>query len=82
VRVGASFTSKKGSNDQISLGETRRPVVRTLAWFHQWRRLRTRYERRLDIHQAFLILVCIKTCAITLSSVLCKNRVNSDTRNL
>ena len=28
-------------------------VERTLAWLHQFRRLRVRYERRDDVHEAF-----------------------------
>ena len=54
---------EKGIDDQSGLGETRWPVERTLAWLHQNRRLRIRYERRPDIHQAFLTLACIKICA-------------------
>jgi Transposase DDE domain len=37
---------------------------RTIAWLHQNRRLRIRYERRADIHEAFLAigysLICLK----------------------
>ena len=29
-------------------------VERTLAWLSQMRRLRVRYERRADIHEAFV----------------------------
>ena len=47
-------------DDQEGLGEARWPVERTLSWAHQSRRLRIRYERRPDIHQAFLTLACIK----------------------
>jgi transposase len=54
---------EKGFDEDTGLGETRWPVERTLAWIHQNRRLRLRYERRLDIHQAFLILAMIKICA-------------------
>jgi transposase len=50
---------EKGIDDQSGLGETRWPVERTLAWIHQNRRLRIRYERRPDIHQALLTLACI-----------------------
>ena len=39
-------------DEQEGLGETRWPVERTLSWTHQDRRLRIRYERRPDIHQA------------------------------
>jgi hypothetical protein len=48
------------------LGEIRWPVERTLAWAHQNRRRRIRYERRPDIHQAFLTLAMIKICATAL----------------
>ncbi|MBW3510602.1 transposase [Janthinobacterium sp. NKUCC06_STL] len=37
-------------------------VERTLAWLHRFRRLRIRYERRADIHQALLSLACILIC--------------------
>ena len=33
-------------------------VERTLAWLNQFRRLAIRYERRADIHEAFLHLGC------------------------
>ena len=46
------------------LGTTRWVVERTIAWLHQYRRLRNRYERRDDIHEAFLAigwsLICLK----------------------
>jgi transposase len=58
-------------DDQEGLGETRWPVERTLAWSHQNRRLRIRYERRPDIHQAFLTLACIKICASALFAGFC-----------
>jgi catechol 2,3-dioxygenase-like lactoylglutathione lyase family enzyme len=32
-------------------------VERTLAWFNRFRRLTVRYERRADIHEAFLFLM-------------------------
>ena len=37
-------------------------VERTIAWLHGFRRLRIRWERRADIHEAFLKLGC---CLIT-----------------
>jgi len=33
-------------------------VERTFAWLHAFRRLRTRYERRADTHQAMIGLAC------------------------
>jgi transposase len=44
------------------LGKTRWVVERTLAWLHQFRRLRVRYERRADIHEAFLAIGCSMIC--------------------
>jgi transposase len=44
------------------LGLTRWVVERTIAWLHQFRRLRTRYERRDDIHEGFLRLACAMIC--------------------
>jgi hypothetical protein len=37
-------------------------VEQTIAAVHQNRRLKVRYEKRSDIHQAFLTLACIKIC--------------------
>jgi transposase len=37
-------------------------VERTFAWFSQFRRLRVRYEKRADIHEAFLSLGCALIC--------------------
>jgi transposase len=62
---------EKGIDEDKGLGETRWPVERTLAWIHQNRRLRIRYERRPDIHQAFLTLACIKICASALLAGFC-----------
>jgi transposase len=62
---------EKQIDDQSGLGETRWPVERTLSWFHQNRRLRNRYEKRPDIHQAFLTLACIKICASALLAGFC-----------
>jgi transposase len=31
-------------------------VERTVAWLHRFRRLALRYERRADVHEAFLTL--------------------------
>jgi transposase len=41
------------------LGKTRWVVERTLSWLHQFRRLRVRWERRKDIHEAFMFIGCI-----------------------
>ena len=44
------------------LGKQRWVVERTCAWLHQYRRLRIRYERRDDIHEAFLAIGCSLIC--------------------
>jgi transposase len=44
------------------LGRERWVVERTLAWLHQRRRLLVRYDRRADIHEAFLALACCLIC--------------------
>lgn len=44
------------------LGRYRWVIERSLSWLHQNRRLRIRYERRDDIHHAFVIIGCIKIC--------------------
>src|SRR3954451_17848881 len=62
---------EKGIDEDSGLGQTRLPVERTLSWVHQNRRLRIRYERRPDIHQALLTLACIKICASALLAGFC-----------
>src|SRR3974390_3650959 len=44
------------------LGQWRWVVERTFAWLNQFRRLRLRYEKRADIHEAFLLLGCALIC--------------------
>jgi len=46
-------------------------VERTLSWLHQFWRLRVRYERRADIHQAFVTIGCILICHRMLKNSLC-----------
>jgi len=53
------------------LGVHRWVVERTLSWLHQFRRLRVRYERRADIHEAFLTLGCIVICHNYLTGSFC-----------
>jgi transposase len=53
------------------LGVTRWVVERTLSWLHQFRRLRIRFDRRADIHQAFLTLGCALICHRCLVGSLC-----------
>jgi len=58
----ASVLARRGAEHGSGLGTTRWVVERSLSWLHQFGRLRTRRERRADIHQAFLTLACILIC--------------------
>ncbi len=51
------------------LGRWRWVVERTFAWLNQSRRLRVRYEKRADMHTAFLSLACILICWLRLQKV-------------
>ena len=53
------------------LGTLRWVVERTLAWLHQFRRLRVRYEKRAELHEAFLALGCCLICHRTLQKSFC-----------
>jgi IS5 family transposase len=56
------------------LGRWRWVVERTFAWLSQFRRLRVRYDKRADIHEAFLSLGCALICWQSLSRGM-KNRL-------
>jgi len=58
-----SLLAKRRTENGSDLGVFRWVVERTLSWLHQFRRLRVRYERRDDIHEAFLTIGCILICA-------------------
>jgi transposase len=51
--------ARRGIESGERLGRWRWVVERTISWLHRMRRLRIRYERRDDIHQAFLTLGAI-----------------------
>ncbi len=59
--------ARRGKDSSERLGQHRWVVERTLAWLSQYRRLTVRYERRSDIHQAFLHLGCALICLDFLS---------------
>jgi len=54
--------ARRGTRHGTGLDTYRWVVERTFAWLHGFRRLRVRWERRADIHEAFLKLAC---CLIT-----------------
>jgi transposase len=37
-------------------------IERTFAWLHQFKRLLVRYDRRADMHEAFLAIGCCLVC--------------------
>ena len=43
-------------------GRVRWVVERTFAWLHNYKRLLVRYDRRHEIHEAFLALACCLVC--------------------
>jgi len=49
---------KRGQREENHLGHQRWQVERTLNWLKQYRRLRIRWDRQSDIHEAFLHLAC------------------------
>jgi transposase len=50
--------ARKGQPHGSGLGIYRWVSERTLSWFHQFKRLRIRYERTAFMHEAFLSLAC------------------------
>jgi hypothetical protein len=59
--------ARRGQPHGSGLGTVRWVVERTIAWYHGMKRLRIRWERRDDIHEAFLNLA---TCIITYRHVV------------
>ena len=54
--------AQRGREHGSGLGKPRYVVEQTIAAVHQNRRLKVRYEKRPDIHLAFLTLACVKVC--------------------
>lgn len=54
--------AKRGRKHGSGLGKKRWVVERTISWLHQFRRLRTRYDRRCDIHDGFVNLAEALIC--------------------
>ena len=54
--------ARRGVEHGSRLGSERWVVERTFAWLHNFRRLRTRYERRAELHEAFMRLGCAVIC--------------------
>jgi transposase len=54
--------ARRGVPHGSGLGKVLWVVERAFAWLHQFKRLRTRYERRADLHQGLLDLACSIIC--------------------
>jgi transposase len=54
--------ARRGIAHGSGLGKIRWVVERGFAWLHAFKRLRTRYERRADIHLGLLQLACALIC--------------------
>ena len=58
----SSDIARRQTEHGSGLGRVRWVVERTFAWLHQFKRLLVRYDRRADIHEAFLALGCCLVC--------------------
>ena len=54
--------ARRGVAHGSGLGQVRWVVERAFAWLHGFKRLRTRYERRADLHLGLLQLACALIC--------------------
>ncbi len=57
------LVARRGTPHGSGLGRLRWVVEASFAWLFNFRRLRVRYEKRDDIHQAFLNLGCALICS-------------------
>lgn len=62
LAISSHLLATRRTTHGSGLGQWRWVVERTFAWLNQFRRLRVRYEKRADIHQAFLSLGCALIC--------------------
>jgi IS5 family transposase len=63
--------ARKGVESKEKLGRHRWVVERTHSWLNRFRRLKIRYERRADIHEAFLKIGCAAICSYFLEARFC-----------
>jgi transposase len=60
-RVKAEIARRNTAHGS-GLGRVRWVVERTFAWLHHFKRLLVRYDRRAEIHEAFLAIGCCLVC--------------------
>ncbi len=58
----AAEIARRKSEHGSGLGRYRWVVERTFAWLHKLKRLLVRYDRRVEIHEAFLAIGCCLVC--------------------
>jgi transposase len=63
--------AKRNTGHGSGLGRFRWPVERTISWLHQFRRLRSRWERLPAMHDAFLQLASTIICLRKLHQEFC-----------
>jgi transposase len=61
-KQGVKPTSLAATEHGSGPGKLRWVVERTFAWLHFFRRLRLRWERRPELHEAFMHLGCAIIC--------------------
>jgi transposase len=61
-RAIAADIARRRTPHGSGLGRARWVVERTFAWLHHFKRLLVRYDRRHEIHEAFLSLGCCLLC--------------------
>jgi transposase len=59
--IGSDIARRKTEHGS-GLGRVRWVVERTFAWLHNFKRLLVRYDRRHEIHEAFLAIGCCLVC--------------------
>jgi transposase len=62
--------ARRGVAHGSGLGRQRWVVERGFAWLHAFTRLRTRYERRVDLHLGLPQLACALSCFRRLEAIL------------
>ena len=58
------LVARRNTEHGSGLGRFRYVVKACFDWPFNWRRLRVRYEKRSDIHHAFLTIGCIILCTV------------------
>jgi len=57
-----SLLARRNTPHGTGLGVLRYVVEQAIALLHQFRRLRTRFDRRADVHESFMSLGCSVIC--------------------